>query len=466
MPKPQAGRPRTRRDWLWSLGLGHSLGIGHWRLVILLGALALLAGTAPAPARINLVTLPDRASVQLTIYNSADLTLVKETRVLTFKKGLNRLEFSWANTLIDPTSLEFRALTHADAVELLDASFPPRVVNTLEWRIHSEFAGEVQVEIRYFTSGISWSADYVAESEKTEKAMALAGYVRVNNNSGEDYENAQVRLVVGVIRLVDEIVKLAQAGRPGAVPPPTAPAAAPAPAKALRAFGGALAVAEEKAKAAEIVKEELSEYFLYTVEGRDTIPTGWSRRLPSFKAPGVPITSYYKFEKERWGDQVVRYYRFTNSVASKLGKEPLPDGSVKAFRVVSDDTLYSFVGRTSVKYIPANETVELELGNDREVLVKPTLMNWVKTDIAFDGNGNVKGWTVKETWEIEMQNSKDIDVVLDIRRNFSGDWSMTTDARYEKVDANKVKFLVPLKAREKQRFTYEVTTRLGTNATR
>src|SRR6266852_2157419 len=65
--------------------------------------------TLPARARINVVTLPGRNSVQLTIYNSADLTLVKETRVLTFRRGLNRLEFSWANRLIDPTSVEFRA---------------------------------------------------------------------------------------------------------------------------------------------------------------------------------------------------------------------------------------------------------------------------------------------------------------------------------------------------------------------
>src|SRR5437867_11083610 len=173
--------------------------------------LAFLSLTSPsAHARINLVTLPGRDSVQLTIYNSVDLTLVKETRLLTFRKGLNRLEFSWANTLIDPTSVEFRALTHADAVDLLDVSFPPRVTNTLEWRINSEFAGEVEVEIRYFTSGISWSADYVAEANKTERLMGLAGYVRVNNLSGEDYENAQVRLVVGVIRLVEEIAALAR----------------------------------------------------------------------------------------------------------------------------------------------------------------------------------------------------------------------------------------------------------------
>src|ERR1041385_9084207 len=142
-------------------------------------------------ARINVVTLPDRDTVQLTIYNSADLTLVKETRHLTFKKGINKLEFSWANTLIDPTSVEFRALTHADEVEVQDVSFPPRVANTLEWRINSEFAGEVVCEIRYFTSGISWRADYVCEASRNEKTMDISGAVRVTNNSGEDYEKAQ-----------------------------------------------------------------------------------------------------------------------------------------------------------------------------------------------------------------------------------------------------------------------------------
>ena len=110
--------------------------------------------------------------------------------------------------------------------------------------------------------------------------------------------------------------------------------------------------------------------------------------------------------------------------------------------------------------------MELELGNDSEVLVKPTLMNWEKTNMQFDGNGNVKGWTIKETWQVEVQNSKDIEVVLDVRRNFAGDWSLKTDASYEKVDANKVKFVLPLKTREKRQFTYEVTTNLGSNATR
>ena len=191
-------------------------------------------------------------------------------------------------------------------------------------------------------------------------AASLAGHVRVNNNSGEDYENAQVRLVVGIIRLVEDIAQLARLGRPGGLPPPATPTAVQMPAmmqKAGRAFEGAIAHATEKPR--EIVKEGLSEYFLYTVEGRDTIPTGWSKRLPSFRAADVPIVSYYKFERERWGDRVIRYYRFKNDKDSKLGTEPLPDGDVKAFRTVTADNLCAFVGRTNVKYIPIGEQVEI-----------------------------------------------------------------------------------------------------------
>ena len=448
--------------------VGQALRLPLWA-VVASGALALQT----AHARINVVTLPDRDSVQLTIYNSADLTMVKETRVLTFKKGVNKLEFSWANTLIDPTSVEFRALTKADQVDVLDVSFPPRVTNTLEWRIKSEVAGPVTVEIRYFTSGIRWAADYVAETDRQEQRMTLAGAVRVNNQSGEDYENAQIRLVVGKVRLVEEIAQLAdwRAGKD-------------------RDRGTVLRLRQEMSKAVDklevsdmavgfsgagsggaaapvvMVKEGMSEYFLYTVGDRDTIPTGWAKRLPSFRASDVPVTSYYKFECERWGDQVIRHYKFKNDKESKLGNEPLPDGEVKALRRVSADNLLAFTGATQVKYIPVNEEIELELGNDREVLVKPRLMNWIKDDFHFDKRGNIAGWTTRETWEFELQNSKDIPIVLDIRRNFPGDWDVKTDAPYEKLDKQKVKFVLPLAPRAKQKLTYELTTRYGINVTR
>ena len=139
---------------------------------------------------------------------------------------------------------------------------------------------------------------------------------------------------------------------------------------------------------------------------------------------------------------------------------------MKAFRFVTDDQLYGFVGRTAVKYIPINEQVDLDLGPDSEVQVASKLMNWQKTDLAFDNWGDIKGWTIKETWQIELQNSKEIDALVDIRRNFSGDWSIDTQAKYERLDASKTRFVVPLKPNQKQSFSYTITTRHGTNATR
>src|SRR5688500_1685221 len=289
-----------------------------------LALLLLLVGVAgEAVARINVTALPGRDSTQLTIYNSVDLTLVTERWTLTFRKRIIRLEFSWANTLIDPTSVEFKARTHADELEVIDVSFPPRVANTLEWRIQSEFSGEAVVEIRYFTSGISWAADYVAQAAPRESSMTLAGNVRISNQSGEDYDSAQVRLVVGTGRLVEQIVNLARQNRPERQRLPTSKLHADEEKlgrKVAVALDSAMDRMDVAAKNKDIVKESLSEYFLYTVEGRDTIPHGWSKRLPSFSADAVPVTSLYKFEREVWGDSVMRFYQFTNGVAANLGK--------------------------------------------------------------------------------------------------------------------------------------------------
>ena len=85
---------------------------------------ALVLAASAICANIDLATVPPRDTVQLTIYNGEDLTLVRETRSLSLKKGINRIQYSWANTLIDPTSVEIRPLERQDMVEVLDTTFP------------------------------------------------------------------------------------------------------------------------------------------------------------------------------------------------------------------------------------------------------------------------------------------------------------------------------------------------------
>ena len=171
--------------------------------------LLLLALPTRAEAAVDLVTLPTREGTQLTIYNSEDITMVREQRLLTVKEGVNRIQFSWANTLIDPTSIEFRILDKQDQVDLVDTTFPAGRNDALQWNIKSQMAGEIPVEIRYFTSGITWAADYVGIANEDETMLNVTGYVRVTNDSGELYDNAQTRLVVGKINLVEKIADLA-----------------------------------------------------------------------------------------------------------------------------------------------------------------------------------------------------------------------------------------------------------------
>src|SRR5271157_1655547 len=175
----------------------------------------LLLLATPAFSAVDLTTLPTREGTQLTIYNSEDITMVREHRLLTVKKGINRIQFTWANTLIDPTSIDFRILDQQDKVDLVDTTYPSGRNDALQWNIKSQLDGKIPVEIRYFTSGITWAADYVGIANEDETKLAITGYVRVFNNSGELYDNAQTRLVVGKINLVEKIAELARRPPPG-----------------------------------------------------------------------------------------------------------------------------------------------------------------------------------------------------------------------------------------------------------
>src|SRR3954464_107255 len=111
-------------------------------LLLVCAVLGVVCVATPAFARnVDLSTVPKRDSVQLTIYNSEDLTLVRETRTVTFKKGVNPLQFSWANTLIDPTSVDLKFVGKADKLELLDTTFPHDRPQMLYWNVQSDFDG-------------------------------------------------------------------------------------------------------------------------------------------------------------------------------------------------------------------------------------------------------------------------------------------------------------------------------------
>lgn len=434
---------------------------------------------------VDLSTVPKRDTVQLTIYNSEDLTLVRETRSVTFKKGVNPLQFSWANTLIDPTSVELKFLTNPQKLEVLDTTFPHDKPQMLYWNVQSDFDGEATIEITYFTSGITWSADYLCVADKEEKQLHLDGFVRVTNNSGEEYENAQVRLVVGTINLVEKIAQLAQipmqdvsnleagakselrlGGMRKAIAA-AAPAAAPAPEREI----------EEK----QIIKEGLSEYFIYSIEGTETIPNGWSKRMRSFEGSAVPFKIQYRYRPEEYGEQLVRMLLLTNNTESKLGTTPLPNGTVRIFRDNGRDGL-SYLTAQAIKYIPIGDKIELNLGPDPSVLFDLVKLRTFRDDIwmringanvfrrvgqpgmQIEVNSSVAGWDDHEIDSQRVRNYTGKTIEVEVRRPLPGHVVFRSQLKPVLHDYQTVQFTASVDAGKKADLLFEVIRHQGHNS--
>ncbi len=437
------------------------------QLVRMIPVIVALAAAGLAHARdIDLVTLPPRDAVQLTIYNSEDLTLVKEVRSITFKRGVNRLQFSWAGTLIDPTSVYFRPLQHEDQIEVLDTTFPGDRPQVLFWNIESAFEGQVKVEVSYFTSGISWSADYVMITDAAETQSSFDGYVTVVNNSGEDYEGAQVRLVVGVVNLVEKIADLARRG----IPVPEGKA------KEVRhrALRGAMDEAEKPAKAPgeagakrppKIVKEGLSEYFIFTVEGAQTVKNGWSQRMVSFRASEVPFEILYRYRAHQYGSRPVRFFILANDTEHKLGESPLPDGIIRVFRDNGRNGLNYFTAQKT-KYIPIKEKIELNVGADDQIVYERLVLDVARSEFQYDHSPpRVVGWDETRSWQEEVRNYRAGPITIEIRHVLRGDVEFSAEAveGLKLYDYRTPEYTMTIPSRKPTKWVTEGTFHLGKN---
>jgi hypothetical protein len=417
---------------------GRSGKTGAKPLLLLLAVTISILIASAAEARIELVTLPSRDHIQLTIYNGRDITLVREKRFLTFRKGLNKIEFSWANTLIDPTSVEFRVVEQATEIDVIDTIYPANVKDVLVWNIESRYAGPALCEIMYFTSGLAWNADYMVSMEESGKKGGVSCFVKVDNKSGEDYANAETRLVVGVVHLVEDIATLA--GKD----------------EFLEAVGQAEAEEDQEyakkgeamdsltssradtgaSKPKEIVKEGLSEYFLYTVEGTEDILDQNSKRMKSFEAENVTLEPLVKYDTDLYGENPVRFLRVRNTVEDGLGNEPLPNGRMLVFQKTNGGANLRYLGADSAKYIPLGETCEINLGEVREMKLEKKLMNYRSENFLIDNSGEVNGWDDVYDYTYKINNFSDKGYRFSLKVHAEGTWDYKSKEAFAKESAN------------------------------
>ncbi|NLF86388.1 MAG: hypothetical protein GX571_09830, partial [Lentisphaerae bacterium] len=132
--------------------------------VALVAALGLL-WPAMLPARIKLITLPLRERVEIQL-DHPSVTLVEEERIVPLVRTAaadepNQVDFSWANTAIDPETIVFRVIGPAAGdgnvgmqVRVLSVSYPPNE-QALVWQVAASQSGAARVRISYVLGNLS-----------------------------------------------------------------------------------------------------------------------------------------------------------------------------------------------------------------------------------------------------------------------------------------------------------------------
>jgi len=188
------------------------------------------------------------------------------------------------------------------------------------------------------------------------------------------------------------------------------------------------------------------------------------KRLPSFRPRrATPATTNTSKRSGRAGHALLPLHQLRTEQA---GPEPLPDGSVKAFRLVSADKLYAFVGSAQVKIHSDQRNgrngIGARPGSAREA--RPHELG--KSEVRFASGAM---WLGDSTGKLGLRGPELRRTLISFATisggNFSGRLSLATEAKYEKW-TQQVKFILPLKPHAKQTFTYELTVHHGVNVTK
>ncbi len=231
----------------------------------------------------------------------------------------------------------------------------------------------------------------------------------------------------------------------------------------------------------EVAKEGLGEYFIYTIEGTETIPNTWSKRLRSLEVAKVPVKIQYRYRPAEYGEQLVRMYLVTNDKDSKLGTTPLPDGAFRIFRQNGRDGL-SFLAAQAIKYVPIGDKIELNLGPDPEVIFDLVKLRTWRDDLWMQVNGanlflrvdqpgvqiqinsSVAGWDDHTVFAQRVRNYTKKPIDLEIRRAFGGHVVFRSELPAKTHDFQTVEYAAAVKPGEKAELLYEIVQKQGRNA--
>ena len=447
-------------------------------------------------------TTDDQSMLSLTIYNN-NLAFIRDTRALTLQKGNNNLSIEGISANIKPESAILHSKEDNGSITTLEQSFnydlltpkllldkyvgkditivridpvsneekhlsatvlstnggivlkvgnnieigmpekikfpalPENLFNkpTLVIELENNKSSLQELELSYLTHGLQWQADYIASLNKQEDTIDLQALVTINNQTGASYEDAELQLIAGDINQVNKNI--------------------------IRRSSAKLMSRSIESLEHNVQAEAISDLYLYSLPRKTNLRQNQSKQVTLFTKSSIPVKKDYVFE----GKPYYYYQQFPeifenikattkltlhNKESHNLGI-PLPKGVVRSYKKDANNKT-QFIGEDKIDHIAVEEKFSLNLGKAFDITASKKQVEFNKLSSL-----NNRDIITESSYEIEIQNSKNSAIHVNIIEPIPGDWQiLETNFPHRKVQANQAEWEITLAGKEKILLQYRV----------
>ncbi|MBK8222094.1 MAG: DUF4139 domain-containing protein [Candidatus Obscuribacter sp.] len=473
-----------------------------------IAAILALSSALALAAKVPAQEVSASKDVAITVYNQ-NFGLVKDTREINLKGGINFLRFEDVAAAIDPTTVSFTSLTAPNSVAVREQNYQFDLMD--ESTILARSLGKT-VKFRQYLSGgavreitgtlLSSPSVTVADSngnisQRGQSIVVKTGSGIIVGASGEleiaelpeglvakpsllwklecdkaGAHNTEISYQTQGMNWKCDYVAVANAddsscdltswvtidNKSGATYKNAAlklmagdvhkvqqPSAAPMMERAMAMD----AVAAEP----QFSEQSFAEYHLYSLKGRTDVRDNETKQLTLFNASAVPVKKLYVLESNNsyyGGDgqqkqKVNVKLELANSKDNNLGM-PLPKGKVRVYKKDQDGAM-QFVGEDEVDHTPKDEKVRVYIGDAFDIAAER-----VQT-----GQQQISERVQRQSYSISLRNHKKEAVTVTCVEHAWGDWKIVNSSMpYTKKDSHTFEFNVKVAPDTEEKLTYTI----------
>jgi tetratricopeptide (TPR) repeat protein len=340
-----------------------------------------------------------------------------------------------------------------DRVEVPPNEEWPDSLPLLNWLVKSESSGDIDAEVMYQTSGMSWETDYKMVVDAEMQRATILALVTIENASGGSFRGVRLKLVAGDVQLFEDEFGKQYSDRD------------------LDIMQEGMKT-EETAGVPTFYERGFSGYHLYALDQDIDLRDRETIQVPLFDKLEVSIEHFYVYDGRLAGalslapgperpdfltSEIHQYISFKNEEESGLGI-PLPKGRVRLYRS-NDEGRELPAGEDAIEHTARGKAVILQTGIDPDLRG-----DWRRTRYE-----QVSPGILRENIQITLSNRKpeSVEVRVVEHPEPAGDWEIVEATNpFLKKSTTELEFRVGVAPGQSRLLSYTIEYRASTTGAR